>query len=88
MFVLVLEQVQTSIYRENEFITDFLQINDAGLTFADLAWIRRRPWKIWDKKNPPLFLQTAKGVKDKGDMYLEPEGSVVYLTVVHNTDLS
>jgi hypothetical protein len=35
VFVLVLEQVQTSIYRENEFITDFLQINDAGLTFAD-----------------------------------------------------
>jgi hypothetical protein len=24
-----------SIYREDEFITDFLQINDAALTFAD-----------------------------------------------------
>ncbi|KAJ3511244.1 hypothetical protein NMY22_g15712 [Coprinellus aureogranulatus] len=35
VFVLVLDQIQTSIYRENEFITDFLQINDAGLTFAD-----------------------------------------------------
>jgi hypothetical protein len=31
----VLDQIQTSIYRESDFITDFLQINDAGLTFAD-----------------------------------------------------
>ncbi|KAF5384820.1 hypothetical protein D9615_001378 [Tricholomella constricta] len=34
-FGLVLEQLAPAIYRENEFITDFLQINDAGLTFAD-----------------------------------------------------
>lgn len=31
----MLEQLAPAIYRENEFITDFLQINDAGLTFAD-----------------------------------------------------
>ncbi|KAA1467891.1 exocyst complex component sec3 subunit [Dentipellis sp. KUC8613] len=31
----VLEQVAPQIYREEEFIADFLQINDAGLTFAD-----------------------------------------------------
>ncbi|KIK07465.1 hypothetical protein K443DRAFT_673379 [Laccaria amethystina LaAM-08-1] len=32
---LLLEQITATIYREDEFITDFLQINDAGLTFAD-----------------------------------------------------
>ncbi|KAH7930560.1 hypothetical protein BV22DRAFT_1101736 [Leucogyrophana mollusca] len=34
---LILEQIAPQIYREGEFITDFLQINDAGLTFADYA---------------------------------------------------
>ncbi|GLB35990.1 putative exocyst complex component SEC3 N-terminal PIP2 binding PH [Lyophyllum shimeji] len=34
-FGLVLEQIGPAIHRENEFIKDFLQINDAGLTFAD-----------------------------------------------------
>lgn len=33
--LLVLEQMAPQIYRENDFITDFLQINDAALTFAD-----------------------------------------------------
>ncbi|KAF9527786.1 exocyst complex component Sec3-domain-containing protein [Crepidotus variabilis] len=35
VFGMFLEQIATLIYREDEFITDFLQINDAGLTFAD-----------------------------------------------------
>lgn len=35
MFGLVLEQLAPLVYREDEFITDFLQINDAALTFAD-----------------------------------------------------
>jgi exocyst complex component 1 len=30
-----LEQLTPAIYHENEFITDFLQINDAALTYAD-----------------------------------------------------
>ncbi|EAU92708.2 exocyst protein [Coprinopsis cinerea okayama7 len=34
-FDLALEQIQAAVYREFDFITDFLQINDAGLTFAD-----------------------------------------------------
>ena len=34
-FGLVLEQLAPQIYREDDFITDFLQINDAALTFAD-----------------------------------------------------
>ena len=32
---LALEEIASAIYREEEFIADFLQINDAGLTFAD-----------------------------------------------------
>ena len=30
-----LEQMATLIYQEHDFLTDFLQINDEGLTFAD-----------------------------------------------------
>ena len=32
---LVLEQVAPLLYREDDFITDFLQINGVALTFAD-----------------------------------------------------
>ena len=32
---LALEEMASAIYREEEFIADFLQINDAGVTFAD-----------------------------------------------------
>ncbi|KAJ7275209.1 exocyst complex component sec3 subunit [Mycena haematopus] len=35
VFSLILEQIAPLIYREDEFIADFLQINDAALTFAD-----------------------------------------------------
>ena len=31
----ILEGISPQIYREQEFIADFLQINDAALTFAD-----------------------------------------------------
>jgi len=34
-FALILEQLAPMIYREEDFIADFLQINDAALTFAD-----------------------------------------------------
>ncbi|KAF4605051.1 hypothetical protein EYR40_003834 [Pleurotus pulmonarius] len=34
-FSFLLEEVTPMIYRESDFITDFLQINDAALTFAD-----------------------------------------------------
>lgn len=30
-----LEQMGSLIYHEHDFLTDFLQFNDAGLTFAD-----------------------------------------------------
>ncbi|KAJ7932567.1 exocyst complex component sec3 subunit [Mycena leptocephala] len=35
VFILILEQISPLIYREDEFLADFLQINDAALTFAD-----------------------------------------------------
>ncbi|KAJ4485946.1 exocyst complex component Sec3-domain-containing protein [Lentinula aciculospora] len=35
VLALVLEQIAPPIYHEDEFLTDFLQINDAALTFAD-----------------------------------------------------
>ncbi|OAX43215.1 DNA ligase 4 [Rhizopogon vinicolor AM-OR11-026] len=49
-----------------------------GLSFADYVWLRQKPWKVWDPKNPPDFLQTAKRThEDKGDLYLEPEDSFI-----------
>jgi hypothetical protein len=36
-FGLVLGHIAPQIYREDDFLADFLQINDAGLTFADYA---------------------------------------------------
>ena len=35
VFGLFLEQIANLVYKENDFIADFLQINDAGFTFAD-----------------------------------------------------
>ena len=46
----------------------------SGLSFADFVWIRSKPWKEFDLKNPPSFLQTVvKANDDKPDVYLEPE---------------
>ncbi|KAH7914811.1 ATP dependent DNA ligase domain-containing protein [Hygrophoropsis aurantiaca] len=50
----------------------------SGLSFADYVWVRQKPWKVWDPKSPPTFLQTAKrSHDDKGDIYLEPEDSFI-----------
>nr|Q7Z7W5.1 RecName: Full=DNA ligase 4; AltName: Full=DNA ligase IV; AltName: Full=Polydeoxyribonucleotide synthase [ATP] 4 [Coprinopsis cinerea]BAC76766.1 DNA ligase IV [Coprinopsis cinerea]BAD93669.1 DNA ligase IV [Coprinopsis cinerea] len=57
--------------------SSFVRIG-TGLSFADYVWVRSKPWKVWDPKNPPEFLQTAKkGQEDKGDVYLEPEDSFI-----------
>lgn len=46
----------------------------SGLSFADYVWVRDKPWKVWDPKHPPEFLQVAsRGQDDKGDVYLKPE---------------
>ncbi|OCH84742.1 ATP-dependent DNA ligase [Obba rivulosa] len=61
---------------ETKFRT-FVRIG-TGLSYADYIWIRSKPWKEWDPKNPPSFLQVArKGNEDKGDLYLEPEDSFI-----------
>lgn len=45
-----------------------------GLSYADYIWVRSKPWKEWDPKNPPSFLEVSKkGTEDKGDVYLEPQ---------------
>ncbi|KAF9052350.1 DNA ligase 4 [Hymenopellis radicata] len=50
----------------------------SGLTYADYLWVRSKPWKKWDPKNPPAFYKTAKKTpEDKGDVYLEPEDSFI-----------
>jgi DNA ligase-4 len=54
----------------------------SGLSFADFVWVRDKPWKVWDPKHPPEFLLTAKrSHEDKGDIYLEPEQSVLLVLV-------
>lgn len=50
----------------------------SGLSFADYVWVREKPWKVWDPRNPPAFLESSKrSHEDKGDVYLEPEELVV-----------
>jgi DNA ligase-4 len=52
----------------------------SGLSYADYVWVRAKPWKPWDPKEPPSFLLTAnKSHDDKGDVYLEPEEFVFQL---------
>lgn len=44
-----------------------------GFSYADLYFIRQKPWKEWDPQHPPDFIKTSrKGTDDKGDVYLEP----------------
>ncbi|KJA23601.1 hypothetical protein HYPSUDRAFT_66273 [Hypholoma sublateritium FD-334 SS-4] len=62
---------------EDPKYSSFVRIG-TGLSFSDYVWIRSKPWKPWDPKNPPAFLQTAKrGQEDKGDVYLNPEDSFI-----------
>ncbi|KAI6167470.1 ATP dependent DNA ligase domain-containing protein [Pisolithus thermaeus] len=57
--------------------TTFVRVG-SGLSFADYVWIRQKPWKVWDPKNPPEYLQTTKrGHEDKCDLYIEPADSFI-----------
>lgn len=62
-----------------------------GLSYADYIWVRQKPWKTWDPKNPPSFIQVAKkGSEDKGDVYLEPQDSFllkIKAAEITNSDL-
>ena len=65
--------VHAAYYDGASRYSTFVRIG-SGLSFADYIWIRDKPWKEWDSKNPPSFLNIAKrGIEDKGDVYLEPE---------------
>lgn len=57
---LILEQLAPAIYHEDEFITDFLQINDAALTFADYMgldnYFRRQAARASNLSQPTMKL--------------------------------
>ncbi|PPQ96588.1 hypothetical protein CVT26_006325 [Gymnopilus dilepis] len=66
-------------YEEDEEpkYSTFVRIG-TGLSYADYVWVREKPWKPWDPKHPPEFLETSKrGQDDKGDVYLNPEDSFI-----------
>ncbi|KAI9513060.1 exocyst complex component sec3 subunit [Russula earlei] len=67
VFGRVLEQISRQIYREEEFIADFLQINEARLTFADYMgldnYFRRQA-----ARTSGLSVQTTKLVRGAMDL--------------------
>ncbi|KAG1849416.1 ATP dependent DNA ligase domain-containing protein [Suillus subalutaceus] len=72
----VLDDRRPEVDEEPKYST-FVRVG-TGLSFADYIWLRQKPWKVWDPKHPPEFLQTAKKTyEDKGDLYLEPEDSFI-----------
>ncbi|KAJ7077844.1 DNA ligase IV [Mycena belliarum] len=73
----VVDDRHTADDDEEPKYSTFVRIG-SGLSFADYVWVRDKPWKTWDAKNPPEFLQTAKkSHEDKGDVYLLPEDSFI-----------
>ncbi|KZT10103.1 DNA ligase 4 [Laetiporus sulphureus 93-53] len=49
-----------------------------GLSYADYVWVRSLPWKEWNPKDPPSFIEvSSKGAEDKGDVYIEPQDSFI-----------
>ncbi|KAJ8095206.1 DNA ligase (ATP) [Marasmius tenuissimus] len=73
----VLDTRNSDDQSEQKYST-FVRIG-SGLTYTDYAWVRDKPWKPWDRKNPPEFLQTSKksSGEDKGDVYLDPDDSFI-----------
>lgn len=70
VFNLLLDQVQSAVHREFDFITDFLQINDAGLTFADYmgldSYFRRQA-----ARSSGLSASTHKLMRNAMDLIFE-----------------
>lgn len=68
LFCALPRSLVTCFYRYSTFVRV-----GSGLSYADYVWLRQKPWKVWDPKNPPEFLQTSKrGREDKCDAYIEP----------------
>lgn len=63
----VINQVGRAIYREEEFMADFLQINDAKLTFADYAGLESY-FRRQALQNIGLSASTMKLVKGSLDL--------------------
>lgn len=63
----ILEQVSPQVYREQDFIADFLQINEVGLTFADYMdlenYFRRQA-----SRSSALSQQTVKLMRGAMDL--------------------
>ncbi|KAH8099365.1 exocyst complex component Sec3-domain-containing protein [Cristinia sonorae] len=66
-FALILEQVAPMIYREEDFIADFLQINDAALTFADYMGLENY-FRRQASRSAGLSSATAKLVRGALDL--------------------
>ncbi|KAI0322704.1 exocyst complex component Sec3-domain-containing protein [Amylostereum chailletii] len=58
----ILEQISPQVYREHEFIADFLQINDAALTFADYMGLENY-FRRQASRSTGLSQQTTKLVR-------------------------
>ncbi|KAI0068299.1 exocyst complex component sec3 subunit [Artomyces pyxidatus] len=63
----ILEQVSPQIYREEEFIADFLQINEAALTFADYMGLENY-FRRQATRSSGLSQQTTKLVRGAMDL--------------------
>ncbi|OCH94698.1 hypothetical protein OBBRIDRAFT_769029 [Obba rivulosa] len=66
-FGLVLDQIASAIYREEDFIADFLQINDAALTFADYMGMENY-FRRQAARAAGLSQQTSKLVRGAMDL--------------------
>jgi exocyst complex component 1 len=63
----ILEELSPQIYREQDFIADFLQINDAGLTFADYMGLENY-FRRQAARSAGLNQQTVKLVRGAMDL--------------------
>lgn len=63
----ILEAISPQVYREQEFIADFLQINEAGLTFADYMGLENY-FRRQAARSIGLSQQTLKLVRGAMDL--------------------
>ena len=63
----ILEAISPLVYREQEFIADFLQINEAGLTFADYMGLENY-FRRQAARTTGLSQQTLKLIRGAMDL--------------------